>query len=214
MGVWEAYPRKEPRPHEYFRHHTLKVVPDDAVPISVTSHDECIVIDEFLPNTQPMWRDITSTKDIEDHLLWRNKRHLQQTAIEGGTSATEVLRRVRADHGLSSFNDDILEGKPMTDIETPPEVIDWFWAIARPNKAVNPVTGVITKEAYQDMFKAATEKTSSGGRVHYTLWKALAEQDDFAEFLCVMMSLPFIYGFANNRWTNEIDVMLEKKAGV
>ena len=152
MGVWEAYPRKEPRPHEYFRHHTLKVVPDDAVPISVTTHDECIVIDEFLPNTQPMWRDITSTKDIEDHLLWRNKRHLQQTAIEGGTSTTEVLRRVRADHGLSSFNDDILEGKPMTDIETPPEVIDWFWAIARPNKAVNPVTGVITKEAYQDMF--------------------------------------------------------------
>ncbi len=54
MGVWEAYPRKEPRPHEYFRHHTLKVVPDDAVPISVIIHDECIVIDEFLPNTQPM----------------------------------------------------------------------------------------------------------------------------------------------------------------
>ena len=64
------------------------------------------------------------------------------------------------------------------------------------------------------MFKAAREKTSSGGRVHYTLWKALAAQDDFAEFLCVMMSLPFLYGFANPRWSNGIDVMLEKKPGV
>jgi hypothetical protein len=64
------------------------------------------------------------------------------------------------------------------------------------------------------MFKKAREKTSSGGQVHYTLWKALAEQDDFAEFLCVMMSLPFMYGFVNQRWLHKIDVMLEKQKGV
>jgi hypothetical protein len=95
-------------------------------------------------------------------------------------------------------------------------MLDWFWAIQRPEEAQHnpPVTGVITKADFQDMFKNAKEKTSSGGKVHYTLWKTLAEQDDFAEFLCIMMSLPFMYGFVNQRWLHEIDVMLEKQKGV
>jgi hypothetical protein len=102
----------------------------------------------------------------------------------------------------------------MTTVDTTPEVLDWFKAIARdPDIECPPVTGVITKKDYQDMFKNATEKTSSRGRVHNTLWKALAEQDDFAEFLCIMMSFPFMFGFANPRWY-KIGVMLEKKPGV
>ena len=64
------------------------------------------------------------------------------------------------------------------------------------------------------MFKNAKERTSSSGDVHCTLWKALAEQDNFAEFLCIMMSLPFMYGFVNTRWLREVDVMLEKKKDV
>ena len=31
------------------------------------------------------------------------------------------------------------------------------------------------------------------------------------DWLSAMMSLPFMYGFVNNRWTTEIDVMLKKK---
>ena len=42
----------------------------------------------------------------------------------------------------------------------------------------------------------------------------MAANDYCAEFLCIMISLPFTYGFVNNRWCREIDVMLEKKKGV
>ena len=35
-----------------------------------------------------------------------------------------------------------------------------------------------------------------------------------SEYLCVMMSLPFVYGFVNKRWLKMIDVMLEKKKGM
>ncbi|KAL7503770.1 hypothetical protein ACHAXN_002965 [Cyclotella atomus] len=162
-----------------------------------------------------MWRDVTDSGEIKRLLLARNKRHLQQADIEGGTSSTPTMKLVRSEHGLSSFNDQILNGNLATTIETTPEIMDWFEIIKRPpTPVIETVVGIIDRESYQEMFKNATEKTSSGGKIHYTLWKALAEQDDFAEFLCVMISLPFMYGFANPRWSNEVDVMLEKKPGV
>ncbi|KAL7553353.1 hypothetical protein ACHAWF_018682 [Thalassiosira exigua] len=79
-----------------------------------------------------------------------------------------------------------------------------------------PVVGIIPKDKYQEMFKAATEKTSSNSTegMNYSIWKALASDDECAEFLCVMLSMPFLFGFVNPRWLNEIDVMLEKKKGV
>jgi hypothetical protein len=150
-----------------------------------------------------MWRDVTDSGEIKRLLLARNKRHLQQADIEGGTSSTPIMKLVRSEHGLSSFNDQILNGNPATTIETIPEVIDWFETIKRPpTPVIETVVGIIDKESYQEMFKNATQKTSSGGRIHYTLLKALAEQ------------LPFMYGFANPRWSNEVDVMLEMKPGV
>ena len=35
-----------------------------------------------------------------------------------------------------------------------------------------------------------------------------------AQYCSVMMRLPFMHGFKNDRWAKSIDVMLEKKAGV
>ena len=68
---------------------------------------------------------------------------------------------------------------------------------------------------YQQTFKAARERTSSSpAGLYYTIWKAMAECDYFAEFQCVMLSLPFIYGFVCNRWLKAIDVMIEKKKDI
>ena len=214
-GVWEAYPRHNRYHDKYLTHHTLKVIPPDAVPVEVAKTREYIEITSFIITNEPMWRNVTDSEEIKRLLLARNKRHLQQADIEGGTSSTPIMKLVRSEHGLSTFNDQILNGNLANTIETTPEVVDWFEAIKRPpTPVIETVVGIIDKESYQDMFKNATEKTSSGGEIHYTLWKALAEQDDFAEFLCVMISLPFMYGFANPRWSNEVDVMLEKKPGV
>lgn len=76
------------------------------------------------------------------------------------------------------------------------------------------ISPIITSSQFSNAFKITRESTSSSpsGR-HYTLWKALAVQDDIAEHLATMMSLPFMYGFAPQRWTRSIDVMLEKKKG-
>ncbi|KAL7517439.1 hypothetical protein ACHAWF_000125, partial [Thalassiosira exigua] len=72
------------------------------------------------------------------------------------------------------------------------------------------------KEEYQKAFGKATEKTSSNSTwgYNYSIWKAMAANDYLAEFQCIMISLPFMYGFANVRWLKEIDFMLEKKKGI
>ena len=42
----------------------------------------------------------------------------------------------------------------------------------------------------------------------------MAKSNYLSSFLCILVSLPFVYGFANERWTSMIDCMLEKKPGV
>ena len=65
------------------------------------------------------------------------------------------------------------------------------------------------------MFQVAKEATSSSPLgLHYTIWKSMAMSDKLASFLCVMISLPFMYGFSCKRWKQMVDFMLEKKKGV
>ncbi|KAL7549685.1 hypothetical protein ACHAWF_012948 [Thalassiosira exigua] len=81
-------------------------------------------------------------------------------------------------------------------------------------KKLHPVTPIITPKAFVEAFKVVDEMTSSSpSGLHYTLWKAIAEDEKFCKYMAVMMSLPFQYGFTNKRWERAIDVMLEKKSG-
>ena len=76
------------------------------------------------------------------------------------------------------------------------------------------ITGVISPDDFQSLFKVVRERTSSSpSGLHYTIWKAVAQEDDLASWLSIMMSLPFMYGFVNTRWAKMVDVMIEKKRG-
>ncbi|KAL7537591.1 hypothetical protein ACHAWF_005825 [Thalassiosira exigua] len=67
----------------------------------------------------------------------------------------------------------------------------------------------------QATFRSVREKTSllpSG--IHYTFWKAIASNSENSSYMVIMMCLPFMYGFKNDRWAKCLDAMLEKKPGV
>jgi len=160
---------------------------------------------------------VTSQEEIESQIMARNKRHLQQTAREGGVTTGPLMNEIQANHGLNSRVDNLLAGRFETEHEVPEEMAGWIKAVKQTDKekATPKVVGVMTKEQFQYVFKIANEKTSSSpSGMHYTMWKAMATSDYCAEFLCIMISLPFVYGFPNDRWLREIDVMLEKKKGV
>ena len=69
----------------------------------------------------------------------------------------------------------------------------------------HPVLAGLTKDQFQGKFKVARERTLLAVvGLHYMLWKAMSEDDRLVEVLCVMMSLPFIYGFVCERWLREM----------
>jgi hypothetical protein len=69
----------------------------------------------------------------------------------------------------------------------------------------------MTTEEFQESMKVTHEETSSSASgLHYTLWKAIAEDDDLSATHAIMISLPFMHGFVCERWRKIIDCMLEK----
>ena len=192
-------------------------MPMDAMGVSVTAEGVGYKIVQKHELPVAFWMDVTSQEEIESQIMARNKRHLQQTAREGGVTTGPLMNEIQANHGLNSRVDDLLAGRFETEHEVPEEMAGWIKAVKQTDKekATPKVVGVMTKEQFQYAFKIANEKTSSSpSGVHYTMWKAMAASDYCAEFLCIMISLPFVYGFPNDRWLREIDVMLEKKKGV
>ena len=118
-----------------------------------------------------------------------------------------------ADYGVGKHSRGLLRGGYTTFGEIPQEVACWLKYMVQSSKerGLPPVLGEISKEEFQNMFKAPDERTSSHPEdLNYSIWKAMAKSEYLSSFLCILISLPFIYGFANEIWLNQIDVMLEK----
>ena len=214
-GVFESHAAA--KKSIFHLHHTLKVPPPDSVPVEIVRSDDWLILDKYLPPVESLWTDVTGAEDIENLLLTRNKRHLQQTAMEEGISTEPLLSSIREDFGLSREADNILQGRPSMQTPIPENMAAWFRTItAEPMpEGTSPVIGTIPKSDFQTAFKVSKEKTSSSpSGLHYTIWKTMAADDEMAEWMSIMISLPFTYGFANTRWTRAIDVMLEKKKGI
>jgi hypothetical protein len=154
---------------------------------------------------------------MEKLLLEKNKRHFQQTTIKGGTCNAYLMPMFQQEMGISTVTDSLLSGQFTTKYEVPPPVAAWIKAVTQTEeeRALPEVVGSLTKEEFQQMFRKKKEGVASDPHgTNYSVWKATAKSDHLSSCLCTLVSLPFIYGFANTRWMNMIDVMLEKKPGV
>ncbi|KAL7534080.1 hypothetical protein ACHAWF_011768 [Thalassiosira exigua] len=195
-----------------FCHHVLKVIPDDAREVEIC-HDP-----EGIRRVGPVgstisWRRLSDKKEMEAHLLRRNKRHLQQVAMEATPPSQGYFETI-----LSDAADELLEGETTSDMtQFPPVVRTWLRQFRRSDKDKEcyPITGMIHVNKFQAAFRSVNEKTSSSpSGIHYTFWKSMASDCSIASYLVIMMRMPFMYGFINERWATSLYVMLEKKPGV
>lgn len=219
-GVFECYAAWTPSPSlipshpwKFYSHHHLKVPHDDIVHAQVRTEDEWLILEAIFRPMQ-IWRTVTDASEIEELLLERNCRHLQQAVVEEGRTHDPLIQSMMGGYGTDLLQD-VKDGTMNIDEATDEFIAAWLQALKQTPEeaALAPILGIISKEAFQEAFKRVGERTSSAG-IHYTLWKCLARDDECSEWLSKMMSLPFQHGFLNQRWTKSIDVMLEKKKGV
>ncbi|KAL7524523.1 hypothetical protein ACHAXR_002911 [Thalassiosira sp. AJA248-18] len=129
------------------------------------------------------------------------------------------------EYGTSDLVDDLIDGSISINEATDEAIQAWISAVQQTHSEhtintsdgsipIPRISGAITPSDFQAAFKAVSEKTtSSPSGLHYSIWKVMARDDGCAQYLSIMMSLPFMYGFVNKRWTTSVDVMLEKKRG-
>jgi hypothetical protein len=222
-GVFETHSRlgdqrdSDGRPTHFYRHHTLKVLEEsEAVPVEVEINDAAILLKNVLPK-QAIWQTITEPKEIERLLMERNKRHLQQVSIEEGPATKPPISTFLRNEGISTDSEAVLNGTYTESIEVDPILAQWINNLKKPDAQQYfeqfSIDGAISADELQAAFKAVNERTSSAGPIHYTLWKCMAAEDSLAHWMAIMLSIPFLYGFAPSRWTDMVDVMLEKKKG-
>ena len=82
--------------------------------------------------------------------------------------------------GLGRHSRVLLRGEYSTIWELPPEVASWrnHMKLTPKEKTLPPVLGAISKEEFQETFRAPDEQTSSNPNdLNYTIWKAMAQSE-------------------------------------
>jgi hypothetical protein len=188
-------------PWRFYKHHHLKVPHDDIVEAQVKMTDEHIILRAVSLPSQ-IWRTVTDIVEIKSLLLERNKHHLQQSDAKEGRVHDPIIQSLLPNH-CTDLLDEVLSGSISIDSAADEVLKAWLLALKQTDaeKALPPITGSISKDEFQAAFKAVSEHTSSSpSGLHYSIWKCLAHEDDLAEWLNIMMSLPFEYGFSNERY--------------
>eukprot|EP00956_Cyclotella_meneghiniana_P006230 scaffold8106_cov56-Cyclotella_meneghiniana.AAC.2 len=135
--------------------------------------------------------------------------------MEEGKCHDPLIREMRKNHGVDMM-DEVLAGSIDIPEATDEIIMAWIRAHKQTEAEIKlpPITGEISTEDFQKAFAVVSEHTSSSpSGLHYSLWKCLAKDEAIAGWMAIMMSLPFMHGFVNERWQRVIDVMLEKKQG-
>ena len=213
-GLFHAHTQHTCQGLKYSVKSTRKKLTSDARIIKVSEEDDATTRLTEKPTGKPTWSKVTEKSEIEEWLMHQNKKHVQQVHDNKSPFTQSPLSELIGPHGMGKQAIELLEGKYSVDeMDLPLHLKEWLkWLNqTEEEQAAESVPQKITPEMFSSAFKTTDEMTSSlPSHLHYTLWKAVAEQKTMSKCYSVMMSLPFQYAFAHPRWTTEMDVMLEK----
>lgn len=167
-GVFECYAAWSPTPSlipthpwRFYSHHHLKVPHDDIVHAQVSLQGEFYILEAIFRPDQ-IWRNVTEPSEIEQLLLERNRRHLQQAVVEEGRTQNPLIQAMMGGHGTDLLND-IKNGTLDVSDATDEVIVAWIQVLQQTEAeaALPPITGEVSMGQYQEAFRRAKERTSS-----------------------------------------------------
>ena len=172
-----------------------KVLPPNTRVVQVEVSRDAIYVAETTDDPiGPSWRQIDDPAEMQEWLRRRNKRHLNQMHVEKRPPTLAAFQSVLAEHGTSEVAQAILEGTfdPST-LEMGEGIEIFIKGLQRREEEKSlSMPRQMTTEEFQKSMKVTHEDTSSSASgLHYTLWKAIAEDDYLSETHAIMISLPF-----------------------
>ena len=118
------------------------------------------------------WKKVTKPEEMEEWLLKRNKRHLQQMYLENCPPTKSNFAPILEDYGTSATAKDILNGDyDLESLNLSPEM-KWFLESLEMNEKEKQtdVPKRMLREDFQKVMKLQDETTtSSPSGIHYTL---------------------------------------------
>ena len=105
------------------------------------------------------------------------------------------MKAIMGEHGVGPAIDDLLDGKIASITSDNDECMDQWRChleMTAAERQLALVDNDIDTVAFAAVFREADErKSSSPEGLHYALWKALADREDFCKYMRVMLSMPF-----------------------
>ena len=158
------------------------------------------------------FQTITESSEMFSQILQRNIRHFAQestTPFVEGPFGSQVHP-----FQFNHFSDSILTGKvDLSDFAFNEAILTCVKEMAYPQQEnrTDTVSAAISLEDYKSGFCKASEKTSSApSGQHLGHYRAALTSNSLSFVYSTVMSLTFEYGFTLERWTNALQVMLEK----
>ena len=157
--------------------------------------------------------EITDKVALETAIIKENIVKYHQTEDSCPLFTPQLMRDI-GPMGEGPKVQDILQGTYECAPDTPKHVKTFIQSMSQPVTTTQPEgCFLMSQQEFRESWKVVKERTSSSG-AHIGHYKAACQHDELSRLLHLRSEIPFLSGYAPQRYRNGVDVMLLKKAGV
>ena len=157
---------------------------------------------------------ISDSTALEQHLLSRNRQQLRKAAPT--PFADGPIGRLLQPDGSGEIADRIVNGEPILEIQHLDKVAkSYIKGMTSSNLSMlDSINMEMNMDDYRSFWKKKRESTvTSPFGLHIGHYKTSLDNESIAQIHLALLYIPFKYAYVPTRWSQTVQVMLEKDSG-